>query len=83
MKMFIEFFKDTGTLSMTRLLCFICVISAVVIALHAISNGSDLSATAVLCGTFLGAGFGAKVWQAGIESKSEPTIEREIDNEKR
>lgn len=70
MKQFIkEMFSETGNISMIRVLSFICVTTAAVIAFHAISVGSDLSATSVLCGVFLGAGIGGKVAQKVSELK--------------
>jgi len=63
------FFKDTGDQSMGRLLSFITVLSAVVIACYGIVKGVDLSTLAVLCGTFLGAGIGGKVVQSFAEKE--------------
>lgn len=64
-----ELFSDTGTVSMMRLLSLICVLTALCVAIHAISVGSDLSETAILCGVFLSAGIGGKVAQRVTESK--------------
>lgn len=54
---------------MTRLLSFVCVVAACLIALYTVAKDRDLSAASVLCGTFLGVGMGAKVAQRSIESK--------------
>lgn len=54
---------------MIRVLSFICVMTASIIAFHAISSGSDLNGVSVLCGVFLGAGITGKVVQKGIEVK--------------
>jgi len=62
-------FSDTGGVSMMRVLSLICVTTASGIAIHAISTGSDLNATSVLCGVFLGAGIGGKVTQKITEAK--------------
>lgn len=62
-------FSESGSISMIRVLSFICVLTAAFIALHAINKGSDLNAVSVLCGTFLGAGIGGKVAQKITEAK--------------
>lgn len=61
--------SDNGNVSMTRFLSLVCVVSAVLIALAGLTIGKwSPEALAVLCGTFLGAGLGAKVYQRSIES---------------
>lgn len=64
-----DLFSDSGSVSMIRVLSLICVTTASGIAIHAISIKSDLNATSILCGVFLGAGLGAKVTQKSMESK--------------
>lgn len=71
MKRFIyELLSDKGSVSMMRLLSLVCVITASGIAIHAVTIGSDLNATSVLCGTFLGAGIGGKIAQKVTEVKN-------------
>ena len=71
MKDFIgNLFSDSRYVSMMRLLSFICVVTASIIAFHAITVGSDLSAAAVLCSVFLGAGMTGKVVQKISEVKN-------------
>jgi hypothetical protein len=72
---FRDLFSESSDVSMTRFLSFLCVVSAVGIGVIGVYKGSDLSATAVLCGTFLGFGFGAKVSQRFIESKESSGVE--------
>ena len=63
-------FSDSGNVSMVRVLSLICVLTASGIALYAVSKGTDLSGISILCGTFLGAGLGAKVAQKSMEVKN-------------
>lgn len=60
-------FSETGSISMMRVLAFLCVLTAIGIAITALIRGSDLSSAAVLCGTFLGVGVGGKLMQKGME----------------
>jgi hypothetical protein len=68
---FSGFFQDTGNLSMTRLLSFISIIVASFIAGYAIVNNRDLSATAILVGSFLGPAFFGKAYQSKVEHENE------------
>lgn len=56
---------------MVRFLSLVCVINATLIAIVGIVRNSDMAQLSMLCGTFLGAGLGAKVSQKFIESKNE------------
>jgi len=69
MNLLSQLLSDTGNISMMRALSLICVLTATGIAIHAISAGSDLNATAILCSTFLGAGIGGKIAQKSFEVK--------------
>lgn len=62
-------FSDSGNVSMTRFLSFLCVLAALLIALVSVVRDSDLNAASILCGVFLTAGFTGKVVQRSIESK--------------
>lgn len=64
------FFKDTGDLSMTRLMSFLSLIVASLIAVYGIIKGSDLSALAVLVGSFLLPAFGGKVMGSYAEKNT-------------
>ena len=66
----IDFFKVGTKLSMMRLLSFICVICACVIALAGIIKGLDLNQLAFICGIFLGTGIGGKYMQTKTEGKT-------------
>ena len=55
------FFKEASDLSMMRLVCFLCVISACILAF---TNASDKT---VIIGLLLGAGIGGKVTQKSKE----------------
>ena len=63
-----EFFKETGSLSMMRLMGFMCVLAAVIIAIVGIYRGSDLSALGILISSFLVPAFTGKVFQSKYES---------------
>jgi hypothetical protein len=65
-KWFRDLFSESSDVSMTRFLSFICVTSALGIAVTGVIRGSDVTA---LCTVFLSAGLGAKVWQRSIEAK--------------
>ena len=71
MSWFKSLFSESSDVSMTRFLSFVCVISATLIAVYGVLKGSELSTLSVLCGTFLGAGFGGKVVQKFAEIKTE------------
>ena len=80
-----QLFSDSGTVSMVRVLSFMCVITASLLAFIGIyAANRSLESIAVLCGTFLGAGLGAKVMQKGIESSKasvkEPTSSNKSSN---
>lgn len=66
-----DLFSDSGSVSMVRVLSFICVVTASGVAIHAVTVGSNLDSVSVLCGTFLGAGLGAKVGQKMVEAKND------------
>lgn len=69
---FKQLFSETGDVSMTRFLSFLCVISAVSIAVVGVANAQDVTG---LVATFLTAGLTAKVTQRFAEVK-------ESENEK-
>lgn len=71
LKRSIEFFSEQGDLSMTRLLSFICVLSAMSIALFGILCNRDLGDVSMLCGAFLAAAFGGKIMQKRVECENE------------
>lgn len=66
-KFLLELLDESSNLSMTRLLSLGCVCIASAIAIYAVAAKQDLSAASILCGTFLGAGMGAKVVQRFAE----------------
>lgn len=70
---FKQLLSENGDLSMTRFLSLICVVTASVIALLSIyTTKHSLESVALLCGTFLGAGLGAKVMQKKFEVSEAP-----------
>lgn len=65
-----DLFSDSSSVSMMRVLSFICVITASGVAIYSVSKGSNLDSVSVLCGVFLGAGISGKVMQKVTEAKS-------------
>ncbi len=61
---FKDFFSDTSEYSMTRLLSFLCVIAALLIALYGVAKAQDVTG---IVGLFLGSGLSAKVAQSFAE----------------
>lgn len=58
------FFRDSGNISMMRLMSFIALVAAVVFAGYGLYTNKDLSQLATLCGVFLMSGFGGKAIQS-------------------
>lgn len=69
MNWFKGFFSEVGDQSMMRLLSFMCVITACLVAFYAVASSKDLSATALLIAPLLTAGIGGKVIQKNSEVK--------------
>lgn len=67
---FKDLFSDSSSVSMIRVLSFICVLTASGVAVHAVSVGANLDGVSVLCGTFLGFGISGKVSQKWLENKT-------------
>ncbi len=65
-----EFFKETGSLSMMRLMSFTCVLAAVSIAVVGIYKGSDLGSLGVLVSSFLIPAFTGKAAQSFTEKSN-------------
>jgi len=61
--------EDGSDVSMTRLMSFMCVISAMLVAVAGIYKGSNLSDVAILVGSFLVPSFGAKIMQKKSETE--------------
>jgi hypothetical protein len=68
---FKNLFAENSAVSSMRVMSMLCVVSACGMGITAIWRNSNLSEAAVLCGVFLGAGFGAKVAQFKTEKLSE------------
>lgn len=64
-------FSESSDVSMMRLLSFVCVVSACVIACTGLYKGANLSELSILCGTFLTAGISGKVLQKNSEVENE------------
>lgn len=64
-----DLLSERSDVSMMRLLSLICVLTASGIAIRAVVMDRDLSAAAVLCSVFLGAGIGGKAIQKVSEIK--------------
>ena len=61
-------FSSSSGVSMMRVLSFISCLAAIAIAFHGIdADKPDYSGLSILCGVFLGAAFGGKVAQKGME----------------
>ena len=76
MKNFIlNLLSDVGTVSMTRFLSLVCVLSAVLISISVVYKGQSLDSAVGLVSVFLAAGFGGKVAQKFAEVKSESSNE--------
>jgi hypothetical protein len=65
-----DLFDQKSTVSSLRVMSMMCIVSACGMGITAIYRNSNLSEAAVLCGVFLGAGFGGKVTQKITEVKS-------------
>lgn len=77
MKNFIlNLLSDVGTVSMTRFLSLVCVLSAVLISISVVYKGQPLDSAVGIVSVFLAAGFGGKVAQKFAEVK-EPGNEKE------
>jgi hypothetical protein len=63
-----DLFAVNSAVSSLRVMSMMCVLSACGMGITAIWRNSNLSEAAVLCGVFLGAGFGGKVAQKSVES---------------
>ena len=63
-----EILKDTnGVTSSVRVGMMICILTASGLAFFGLHKGVDLTSLGLLCGTFLAAGIGGKVYQKGKE----------------
>jgi hypothetical protein len=72
MKCIKELLSEKGSISSLRVMSLICVLAACGIALMGMLRPViDYSGLSLLCGTFLGAGFGGKVMQKKTEVKEE------------
>jgi hypothetical protein len=65
---FKDFFSESSDYSMTRLLSFMCVVAALLIALYGVYRQQEVSA---IVGLFLGSGLSAKVAQSFAEKESQ------------
>lgn len=71
MKQFLlKAFSNGGDVSMMRLMSFLCVLSAIAIAIIALYKGSDLAQTSILVGSFIVPAFTGKVSQNYIEKST-------------
>ena len=63
-----QLFKDSGgQLSSVRASMFLCVLGAIGLGFYGIAKGVDITSLGILCGGFLAAGIGGKVYQKGRE----------------
>jgi hypothetical protein len=68
----LEFFAESnGSLSSVRLMAFLCVMEALFVVSYSITKNPPLAVDLGLVVTLLGAGFGGKLIQKGIEEKPE------------
>lgn len=75
-KLLSSLLSDVGTVSMTRFLSLICVLSAVLISLTVILKEQPLDSAVGLVSVFLGAGFAGKVVQSFAEKGSDDHEEK-------
>ena len=68
---FTKLLSEKSSVSMTRFLSLICVITACSIVAYAMFKGFNLNDVVGICSTFLGFGLGAKVIQKNMEKGSE------------
>lgn len=76
MNWFRDLFSESSDVSMTRFLSFLCVVSAVLIAVVGVIRSQDVTG---IVATFLGAGLTAKVTQRFAEASE---ASKESENEK-
>lgn len=69
MKFLKELLSDRGAVSSMRVMSLLSLVIAGYIAVRGLELHADLSTLAMLCGTFLSAGFAGKVFQKNIEVK--------------
>lgn len=68
MKFLNQLLSDKGSVSSMRVMSLSCVLTAIMIAIIGLMKPAvDYSGLALLCGTFLGAGFGGKIAQKKSE----------------
>jgi len=69
----LEFFSESdGSLSSVRLMAFLCVVQALFIITYSTMQIPPREIDLALVVTLLGAGFGGKIIQKGIEEKDAP-----------
>lgn len=69
MDKFKHFFSESGDLSCMRLMSVVSLLIAGFIAIYEVITYGDISGVTPLVSVFVGAGFGAKIWQKAYERK--------------
>lgn len=77
-----QLFSESGGVSMVRVLSLVCILTASILAFYGMHNSThSLEAVAILCGTFLTAGMGAKVLQKRSEVSHSEKLPESVQNE--
>lgn len=77
-KFLLSLLSENGTVSMTRFLSLVCVLTSSLLAILGLySTVHSLESVALLCGTFLTTGLGAKVMQKKYETSSVEVSQKE------
>lgn len=74
-QLLLDLFSESSSISMMRLLSFICVLTASALAGYGLHSGTSPDALSILCGVFLGAGITGKVTQKIVEKRDGPKAE--------
>ncbi len=75
-KWLVGLFSDSGSVSMSRVLSLICVLTASIIALYAVYANVPLDPVSILCGVFLSAGITGKIMSKKLEVSAQSGSEK-------
>lgn len=76
MKSFLyELLKEGGTVSSTRFMAILSLITAIILAFYGLSKGLDPLALSGLIGSFIVPAFGMKVMQKRLENGTSKSLE--------
>lgn len=66
-----ELFSEQGSVSMTRFLSLVCVVTAVILSVYGLAKDKNIDSLVGIVSVFLGAGLSSKVIQKFAENKQE------------